>query len=138
MSPPAFAASPAPASSGPADLPAEWQQAFAWIEREVGGAIVAAERQPRWRPAWFLDLVRRGETLPLYFRGDRGAADHGVYPLEHELRILQVLERHAIPVPHVYGFCPEPRGIVMQRSPGRANLATAESEAERRQVLDDY
>ncbi len=129
---------PAAGSAWPSDLEPEWQRAFAWIEREVGGAIVAAERQPRWRPAWFLDLVRSGQTLPLYFRGDRGAADHGVYPLEHEMAVLQVLERHEIPVPHVYGFCPEPRGIVMARSPGRANLATAESDAERRAVLDEY
>jgi hypothetical protein len=41
-------------------------------------------------------------------------------------------------VPHVFGFCPEPRGIVMQRCPGRSNLATAESEAERVSVLDHY
>ena len=97
-----------------------------------------AERQPRWRPAWFLDLERDGERVPLYFRGERGETDHGVYALEHELRVLQVLEAHGIPVPHVFGFCPEPRGIVMQRCAGRANLATAESQAEREAVLDHY
>jgi hypothetical protein len=41
-------------------------------------------------------------------------------------------------VPHVYGFCDEPRGIVMEQAQGRANLATAVSEAERRAVLDHY
>jgi hypothetical protein len=41
-------------------------------------------------------------------------------------------------VPHVYGFCDEPRGIVMERAAGRANLATADGEAERRAVLDHY
>jgi aminoglycoside phosphotransferase (APT) family kinase protein len=128
----------APARNLPAALPAEWRQAFAWIERELGGRVVAAERQPRWRPAWFLDLERGGETLPLYFRGERGETDHGVYGLEHEMRVLQVLEAHEIPVPHVFGFCPAPRGIVMERCPGRANLATAESEAEREAVLDEY
>jgi aminoglycoside phosphotransferase (APT) family kinase protein len=127
-------------SANPAspELAPEWQRAFAWIERELGGKVVRAERQPRWRPAWFLDVEREGQRLPLYFRGDRGAMDHGVYPLEHEMRILQVLEAHGIPVPHVYGFCPDPRGIVMQRVPGRPNLATAETDAERRTVLDHY
>jgi aminoglycoside phosphotransferase (APT) family kinase protein len=115
-----------------------WQRARAWIERELGGRVVRAERQARWRPAWFFDLERDGASLPLYFRGERGATDHGVYPLEHELRVLQVLERHGIPVPHVYGFCSDPRGIVMQRCPGRANLAGAGSEAERVSVLDHY
>jgi aminoglycoside phosphotransferase (APT) family kinase protein len=116
----------------------EWQRAFAWIEDALGGKIVRAERQPRWRPAWFLDLERDGAIVPLYFRGDRGEADHGVYGLEHEMRVLGVLEAHGIPVPHVHGLCPAPRGIVMERAPGRANLATAADDAERRAVLDHY
>jgi aminoglycoside phosphotransferase (APT) family kinase protein len=109
-----------------------------WIERRTGGKVLRCERQARWRPAYFLDVERAGEIVPLYFRGDRGATDHGVYPLEHELKILQLLERHEIPVPHVHGFCDEPRGILMQRCPGRHNLATAESEAERVAVLDHF
>lgn len=116
----------------------EWHGAFEWVESRLGGPIVRWERHPRWRPAWYLDVERDGETVPLYFRGDRGALDHGVYPLEHEMKVLQLLERHELPVPHVYGFCPEPRGIVMQRCPGRSNLATAESEEERVSVLDHY
>ena len=125
-------------SAVPGVASAEWQRAFGWIEGELGGRIVRAERQARWRPAWFLDLERGGDTLPLYFRGERGEADHGAYALEHEMNVLQVLERNGIPVPHVYGFCPEPRGIVMQRCPGRANLRTARDDAERVAVLDEY
>jgi aminoglycoside phosphotransferase (APT) family kinase protein len=120
------------------ELTPEWRRAFDTVERLVGGKIVHAERQPRWRPAWFLDLERAGETVSVYFRGDRGEADHGVYPLEHEMHVLQVLEAHDIPVPHIYGFCEDPRGIVMSKEPGRYNLANAESEAEREAVLDDY
>ncbi len=119
-------------------LPSEWKRAFDWVERELGGRITRFERQARWRPAWFLDLERNGETVPLYWRGDRGEADHGVYPLDHEYRVLQVLEAHDIPVPHPYGFCEEPRGMLLARAPGRANLATAESEAERDSVQDHY
>jgi aminoglycoside phosphotransferase (APT) family kinase protein len=122
----------------PGSLPPEWRRAFSWLETKLGGRIVRAERQARWRPAWFLDLERDGERVPLYFRGDRGEADHGVYALEHEMSVLQVLEEQGIPVPHVHCFCPEPRGIVMDRSPGRANLATAADDAERESVLDDY
>jgi len=119
-------------------LDAGWQRALGWIERELGGRVARWELQPRWRPAMHVDLERGGERLPLYFRGDRGALDHGVYPLEHEMRVLERLERDGIPVPHVHGFCPDPRGIVMQRCAGRANLATAASEAERTAVLDHY
>ena len=67
-----------------------------------------------------------------------GVEQHGVYPLEHEYEVMRVLEAHGIPVPHIYGFCDEPRGIVMEQAPGRANLATASRRGERRAVLDHY
>jgi aminoglycoside phosphotransferase (APT) family kinase protein len=121
-----------------AGLEPEWQRAFAWVEQRLGGKVLRFERHPRWRPAYYLDIAREGEILPVYFRGDRGHADHGVYPLEHEMTVLQTLEKHGIPVPHVYGLCEDPRGIVMERRQGRANLATAESEEERVAVLDEF
>jgi aminoglycoside phosphotransferase (APT) family kinase protein len=109
------------------------------VEALVGGRVVAARSQERWRPAWFLEVEQpSGELARVYFRGDRGVEQHGVYPLEHEYEVLRVLEAHGIPVPHVYGFCDEPRGIVMEQAAGRANLATAFDEAERRAVLDHY
>ena len=52
-----------------------WRRGFDWIEAELGGTIVRAERQARWRPAWTLDLQREGEVVPLYFRGERGETD---------------------------------------------------------------
>jgi hypothetical protein len=113
-------------------------QMIEWIERTIGGRVIRSERQPRWRPAWFVDVERDGEILPLYFRGDRGSLDHGVYTLEHEYRILEVLEAHGIAVPHVYGFCPDPRGIVMAHVPGRANLLTVADPTERAAILNDY
>ncbi len=117
----------------------EWLPAFTHVESLTGGRIVSAQSQERWRPAWFLEVERpTGERLGVYFRGDRGAEQHGVYPLEHEYEVMRVLEAHGIPVPHIYGFCDEPRGIVMEQAPGRANLATAVDEAERRAVLDHY
>lgn len=113
--------------------------AAARVEELVGGRVVGVEKQERWRPAWFLEVEKPGgERVGVYFRGDRGVEQHGVYPLEHEHQVLRVLEARGIPVPHVYGFCDEPRGIVMERAPGRANLATAVDEAERRAVLDHY
>src|SRR5574340_610238 len=126
-------------SGSAAALSDEWQRAVRWVERELGGRVVGIERQPRWRPAAHLDLERNGEILPLYFRGDRGSSDHGVYPLEHEMRVLQVLEANGIPVPHIYGFCPDPRGIVMERCAGRpvAQLV-AEDAGTRQAVFDDY
>ncbi len=117
---------------------ADWERAFAEVERLVGGRIARIEKQPRWRPAFFLDVERGGETLPVYLRGDRGEMQHGVYGLEHEYRVLVALEAQGVPVPHVYGFLRDPLAIAMARAPGRVNLATAEDEAERRAVLDHW
>jgi aminoglycoside phosphotransferase (APT) family kinase protein len=119
-------------------LDATWQRAFARVEELVGGRVVDARRQDRWRPAWFLDVETGDGVVAVYFRGDRGEADHGVYPLEHEMGVLQVLEDHGVPVPHVFGFCDDPRGIVMATAPGHANLATEADPELRRSVLEDY
>ncbi|MAG29960.1 MAG: hypothetical protein CL908_03585 [Deltaproteobacteria bacterium] len=123
---------------GRADLEEVWQRAFAWVEKEVGCRIVSFERQARWRPAFFLETERDGAPLPLYLRGDRGALDHGIYPLEHEARVFEVMESEGLPVPHVYGMIPDPKMIVLDKMPGRADLSTADSEGERISVLDHY
>lgn len=119
-------------------LAPEWQRGFAWVERELGGRIVRAERHARWRPAWDLDLERDGRRFPLHWRGNRDLDAASAAAIGHEARVLQVLEREDIPVPHVYGVCPDPLGIVMERSPGRANLATSDDPEERRAVLAHY
>jgi aminoglycoside phosphotransferase (APT) family kinase protein len=116
----------------------DWGATFREIEAMVGARLVSAERQQRWRPAWFCELERDGERVPVYFRGDRGLAHDGVESLRREMQVLRALAAHGIPVSHVYGFCETVPGIVMETSPGRANLATAESEEERRSVLDHY
>ena len=121
-----------------AELDPEWQRAFAWVEKELSGKIVSFDRQPRWRPAFFVDLVRGGETIPLYLRGERGALDHGAFPFEHEARVLQVMESEGLPVPHIYGVSPDPKMIVMDKMPGRADLSTADSEADRVSALGHY
>jgi hypothetical protein len=117
---------------------APWNDLFSWIESEIGGRIVGYERQTRWRPAFFLDLERDGVSRALYFRGARPEMAGGKEAIVFEARVLQQLESHGIPVPHVYGVCPDPCGIVMDRSPGRADLSTSESTTERKAVLDDY
>jgi len=109
-----------------------------WVEGQMGGQVVECERQPRWRPAYFLTLEKEGERLPLYFRGDRGLSDSGQYPLEHEMTCLQVLEAQGIPVPHVFGFCSEPRGILMEWAPGQADLSTARDLPEKESVQRHY
>ncbi|MBW2425539.1 MAG: phosphotransferase family protein [Deltaproteobacteria bacterium] len=129
-----------PQSETKAELSPEWQRAFAWVERELGGKVVDARPQGRWRPAYFFDLERKGERLPLYFRGDRGHAqgERVASVLGHEADIYHVLEANGLPVPHIYGLCPDPEGIVMDRLPGEFNLATVDDPERRRAILDHY
>ncbi len=118
-----------------ASLAPEWQRAFDWVERTLGGRVVRAKRQERWRPAWFLDVERAGAILSVYFRGDRGEVGSGVYPLEHEVAVFGVLEAEGLLVPHVYALCPDPRGMLMDAVPGRPDLSTNENAEDRASVL---
>ena len=109
-----------------------------WIEANLAGEITGFERQNRWRPAWFVEVTTAdGERRPLYVRTDRPEAETDEAFLR-EYRVLQVLEAAGIPVPHMYGLCPEPLAIVQERSPGRPDLSTAESDEERASVLLQY
>ena len=126
------------AASSRDELDPEWQRAFAWVEKELGAKIVSFERQARWRPAFFVEAIRDGESMPLYLRGERGELDHGAYPFEHEAHVLQVMESEGLPVPHIYGISPDPKMIVMDKMPGRADLSTAENEEERVSALNHY
>ena len=80
--------SPPSAKETPSDTrPGEpWSKAFDWIETNLGGRILSYQRQPRWRPAFYLDFERDGKTLPLYVRGARTEVKHGSRVLEHEGR----------------------------------------------------
>jgi aminoglycoside phosphotransferase (APT) family kinase protein len=131
---------PAPTQPTLPALSDKWRHAFDWVEECVGGTIIGAERQARWRPAWFLtvELANGTGQRELYFRGERGEVENSFAALEQEAAVLQQLEADGIPVPHVFGLCPKPGGIVMARDRGRANLATADSDEQRHAVLADY
>ncbi len=123
-----------------ANLSPDWRRGFEWVERELGGRVRNLRRQGRWRPAWFFDLERAGKLVPLYFRGSRGHAEgeRVASVLDHEANIFRVLEANGLPVPHIHGMCPEPEGIVMDRCPGRFNLATLDDREQARSVLHHY
>ncbi len=104
-----------------------WSRAVAWLEDTLGGRVVGATRQPRWRPAWFCDLQRPdGTVLPIYWRGDRGLVP-GSSPLRREADVITALEAEGIPVPHVHGFCPDPAGIAMERVAGDPDFHRADA-----------
>lgn len=114
-----------------------WGPAFRWVETLLDGRVVRAERQARWRPAWFLDVECGDEVIPLYWRGDRGLGAPDRSPLRLEGRILQLLEAHDVPVPHVFGFCEDPAGLLIQRVPGSVEFHRA-APAEQEEVAEDF
>lgn len=123
------------------DLTPDWKRAFAWVEQELGGRVSNLRKQGRWRPAYFFDLEREdGERLELYFRGDRGheEGERVESVLDHEATIYRVQEANGLPVPHVYGICPDPKGIVMDRLPGDFNLDTVKDPRVKAKILDHY
>jgi aminoglycoside phosphotransferase (APT) family kinase protein len=107
----------------------------AWLERELGGKVTAFERQERWRAAWFATM---DDGRELYVRGHRGGNFREMITLQQEADVNRVLYAHGVPVPRIHGMIEDPPAIVMDRLPGRVNLATAVDDAERDTVLDQY
>jgi hypothetical protein len=126
------------------DDPVE-QRLASWIEENLSCEVLSVERQQRWRPCWYVDTrTRDGATRPLYVRGERliyapetrreGWRENFIA----EYEVNQRLEAENIPVPHVYGLCPDPLAIVTDRAPGRSDLSTTDSDNERAAVLGQY
>ncbi len=109
-----------------------------WIEQRLGGTVVAMERQARWRPAWFVEVETAQGRMPIYVRGRRDQAELLFFPLAHEAEVLRVLHTAGIPSPRIYGLCDDPEAIVMDRMPGRPDLATADTEEEAAAALLDF
>jgi aminoglycoside phosphotransferase (APT) family kinase protein len=107
-----------------------------WIRTHIGGTVVGMRRQARWRPVWFVDVERDGERLDVMVRGDRTDAAP-LFPLEHEMRFQELLEEDGIPVPHVYGWCDEPRAFVTAAVGGSNNFERS-TDDERAAVMDEY
>lgn len=100
----------------------------AWVEREVGGQVTGVERLRRWRPVWRVDYSQNGVPRALLVKSLR-PWESIPYSLEHEMRLMQILEAHGIGVPHVHGMIPEPHAFVMDwaegdRDPGLVQQAT--------------
>src|SRR3546814_5467794 len=110
----------------------------AFVEQVTGGRVTAMRRQRRWRPAWFVDVERDGLLLPIHIRGDRKSDIMPFPELAREAAIMEVLEEHGIPVPHIYGVCPDPEAIIMAAIPGSRDVSTAGDDAERQSVARQY
>jgi len=109
-----------------------------YVETLMGGRVLSLERQPRWRKAWFAEVECDGKVVPLYIRGDKQLDAEPFPGLEREASILRALEAGGIMVPHIFGFCPDPDCIVMQRTPGARDVSQAANDQERQQIAEQY
>jgi aminoglycoside phosphotransferase (APT) family kinase protein len=105
--------------------PADEEKLRLCIEELTGGRVISMNRQVRWRPAWFADVKRGDVTLHIHVRGDRNSDILPFPELRREADILQVLEQHGIPVPHIYGMCDDPTAIIMEAVPGTRDVSEA-------------
>jgi len=119
-----------------APAPEHTGQIIAWLERELGGEVVEIEQQPRWRPVWFADLARDGETLELCVRAERADMPL-IFPLEHEMRFQSLLQERGIPVAAVHGMIDSPHAYVMDRVSGQEHFPDTPDD-ERAAAVDDY
>jgi aminoglycoside phosphotransferase (APT) family kinase protein len=96
------------------------------------------ERQVRWRPAWFADVEKDGQILPLHLRGDR-EGDVAIFPdLKREADVISRLGEQGVFVPRIYGYCEDPPCIVMDALAGSRDLAAAPSDEARRSIGREY
>ncbi|MDE2563159.1 MAG: phosphotransferase [Sphingomonadales bacterium] len=109
----------------------------AWLFENIGGMINAFERLPRWRPSWQVTMERAGETLALHVRADR-AIGLGTWPLRREYEVLSLFEQSGIPVPHIYGWCPDPEAIVMAHMDDTPFLGDLDCDPAVQRMVEDY
>ncbi|MGE3327713.1 MAG: phosphotransferase, partial [Acidimicrobiia bacterium] len=109
---------------------------ISWIEAEMGGKVVSWERQPRWRPMWFVDIDRGGTVEKIVIRGERADCPLA-FPLEHEMKFQGLLESQGIPVPHVIGWCDNPKAYAMSVVPGQPHFKGVKTE-DRDRIVDEY
>lgn len=120
------------------------EEACAWVEQQLGGTIVARERDARWRPQWFLqvevdgvlrDVVLRGFRNPGYTTPDEAGSRAA---LESEAQVLAAIERIPVRAPAFYGHNAELGWLAMERLPGESEVTEVADEDERFAAFSGY
>lgn len=104
-----------------------------WITANMGGELIALERQGRWRPAWYGTVRTPDGNREIYVRGERSTHGSG-FSLEREYTIHRLCEQGGIKVPRLHGYIAELPAIVMERVRGQHDLRHAASEEDRESV----
>ncbi|MBB3982275.1 aminoglycoside phosphotransferase (APT) family kinase protein [Sphingobium fontiphilum] len=108
-----------------------------WIAANIGGAITRFEPIARWRQAWEVDVDRGGEQLRLHVRGERGSGLDN-RPLRREFDALGHLAASGIPVPRLFGWCDNPRAIIMENLADTPFLGNLDGDPQLQSMVEDY
>lgn len=98
-----------------------------WVLTHLKGEVFEITRLERWRPQWKVSFTANGKKKAVLFRGNRSIA--GKQDLRFEMEVMQALEANNIKVPHIYGWCDDPKAFVMDwidtkdRAPGMLHTA---------------
>ncbi len=119
------------------------EQAFDWVEKTIGGTIVHKERQPRWRPQWFLDVKKpNGEVLPLMMRGWRPPLAEDEHVSRERLRaegqLTGALYDSGIAVAQYYGFEPDGGWALMSRLEGSPHIGDVTDLSVQSKIFREY
>ncbi len=111
---------------------------FDWLQSHFGHAPSAFYRQLRWRIGWEANVEIDGEVRGILVRGSRGQDHKSPMTMQQEAAAQQIMERHGVLAPHVYGMIENPLAIVMERLPGGINSALIEDDAARWKVRKEF
>ncbi len=100
----------------------EYAALIPWVESTLSGRVVHCARQgdrrSGGRPAFFLDVETPRGLVRCYARMHRGPMQSPEFTLEREHAVLEELAAAGIAAPRPLGFCPEPKGILLERLAG--------------------
>jgi aminoglycoside phosphotransferase (APT) family kinase protein len=118
---------------------------LAWVEKIVGGTVVAKRQHARWRPQWFLDVKRpSGEIKKLLLRGFRRGAivdpteARSRERLQREGGVLAALQATDVRVPRFFGYEPEQGWVLMECVEGDEKLTDVRDPRRQTAVFEDY
>lgn len=114
-----------------------------WIESELGGRLIQAERRPGGgrNEAWFIDVAGDdGRVRELFLRYNRSDPEEtgDTFTLHNEASVFQALGDSPVPVPEVFAIHPREQAVVFSRVSGNAWFSQLKDEEQRVAIAREF